>query len=67
MLVLSRKKNERIFIGTEITVTVVEVRGDKVRIGIDAPKEMTVHREEVRARIAELQAANHPEGVLSGG
>lgn len=47
MLVLSRKKNESIVINNDITVTVVEVRGDKVRLGIVAPKEVPVHRQEV--------------------
>ena len=47
MLVLSRKKNESIIINDNITVTVVEIRGDKVRLGIDAPKEVSVHRREV--------------------
>ena len=47
MLVLSRKKNESIIINDNITVTVIEIRGDKVRLGIEAPKEVTVHRREV--------------------
>jgi carbon storage regulator len=47
MLVLSRKKNESIIINNDITVTVVEIRGDKVRLGIVAPKEVPVHRQEV--------------------
>jgi carbon storage regulator len=47
MLVLSRKKNESIIINTDIIVTVVEIRGDKVRLGIVAPKEVPVHRQEV--------------------
>lgn len=47
MLVLSRKKDERIIIGDNITIMVVEIRGDKVRLGIDAPKEVSVHRSEV--------------------
>lgn len=47
MLVLSRKKNETIMIGDNIVVTVVDIRGDKVRIGIEAPKEVAVHRSEV--------------------
>lgn len=47
MLVLSRKKNESIVINNEITVVVVEIRGDKVRLGIEAPKEVPVHRREV--------------------
>lgn len=47
MLVLSRKKNESIVINNEITIVVVEIRGDKVRFGIEAPKEIPVHRKEV--------------------
>jgi carbon storage regulator len=47
MLVLSRKNNESIIINDNITVTVVEIRGDKVRLGIEAPKEISVHRREV--------------------
>jgi carbon storage regulator len=47
MLVLSRKKDESIMINDHIRVTVVEIRGDKVRLGIDAPKDVTVHRREV--------------------
>lgn len=48
MLVLSRKENESIVIGNNITVTVVQISGDKVRIGIVAPKEIPVHRQEVQ-------------------
>ena len=47
MLVLSRKKNESIVIDNNVTITVVEIRGDKVRLGIVAPKEVPVHRQEV--------------------
>ena len=47
MLVLSRKKNESIVIANDITIVVVEIRGDKVRLGIEAPKEVPVHRREV--------------------
>ena len=47
MLVLSRQKNEKIRISDDITVTVVEIRGDKVRLGIDAPQTVAVHRQEV--------------------
>ncbi len=47
MLVLSRKKDESIIINDHIRVTIVEIRGDKVRLGIDAPKDVTVHRREV--------------------
>jgi len=51
MLVLSRKVNEAIIIRDDIIVTVVDVRGNKVRLGIQAPKEVTVHRKEVYERI----------------
>jgi carbon storage regulator len=47
MLVLSRKKNETLVIGDNISVVVIEIRGDKVRLGIEAPKEIPVHRQEV--------------------
>lgn len=52
MLVLSRKQGESIVIGEEVTLTVVEIRGDKVRIGIDAPRDIAVHRKEVADAIA---------------
>lgn len=47
MLVLSRKKSESIVVNDSITITVVEIRGDKVRLGIDAPRDVPVHRSEV--------------------
>ncbi len=47
MLVLSRKKNESIVINDDVTIVVVEIRGDKVRLGVEAPKEVPVHRKEV--------------------
>ncbi len=47
MLVLSRKKNESIVINSDIVITVIEIRGDKIRLGIVAPKDVPVHREEV--------------------
>ena len=51
MLVLTRKKNESIVISDNIKVTVVEIRGDKVRLGIEAPREIEVHRQEVYEQI----------------
>lgn len=51
MLVLSRKKSERIMIGDDITLMVIEVRGETVRIGISAPPDVKVHRQEVAERI----------------
>src|SRR6476619_1257844 len=47
MLVLSRQKDETIIIGDNIEITVVDIRGDKVRLGVSAPKEISVHRKEV--------------------
>ena len=47
MLVLARQRNETIKIGDDIEVTVVDIRGDKVRLGINAPREISVHRKEV--------------------
>lgn len=57
MLVLSRKKNESIVINNDIVVTVVEIRGDKVRLGIVAPKDVPVHREEVYEAIHGVKPA----------
>lgn len=57
MLVLSRKKNESIVIDDRITIVVVEIRGDKVRLGVEAPKEVPVHRREVYEAIKRNEAA----------
>lgn len=54
MLVLSRYKDQRVFIGNDVVVTIVDVRGDRVRIGIEAPPWVTVDREEVANEIATL-------------
>jgi carbon storage regulator len=58
MLVLSRKKNEKIMIGDHITITIVEVRGDRVRLGIEAPKGLAVHRQEVWMAIKKASEAD---------
>ena len=47
MLVLTRNRDEKIMIGDNIIITIVEIRGDKVRIGIEAPRDVSVHREEI--------------------
>jgi carbon storage regulator len=60
MLVLSRKKNESIVINDDITIVVVEIRGDKVRLGVEAPKEVPVHRREV------FDAIQRSEGTKNG-
>ena len=64
MLVLSRKKNESIVINNDITITVVEIRGDKVRLGIVAPKEVPVHRQEVYDAIHGKDQADAPTPVV---
>lgn len=51
MLVLTRRTNESLVIGHDITVTVLEIRGDTVRLGIKAPREVSVHREEIYAKL----------------
>lgn len=56
MLVLSRKKSESVVIAGNIVITVVEIRGDKVRLGIEAPKDVPVHRQEVFEAIKMEQA-----------
>lgn len=56
MLVLSRKMDEVIMIGDDIAITVVDIRGDKVRLGIAAPSEMPVHRREVYDAIKQEEA-----------
>ena len=63
MLVLSRKRNESVVINDQIVVTVIEVRGDKVRLGIQAPRDVPIHRSEVMAAIhRENEAATQPGG-----
>ncbi len=61
MLVLSRKKNETIIIDDQITVTIVEIRGDKVKLGIEAPPSVSVDRREVwEAKKRNQAPTNHP-------
>jgi carbon storage regulator len=70
MLVLTRKVDESITVGMNITVTVLEIRGGQVRLGIEAPKEMPVHRTEVFRSIVNqnIEAAKTPQDFsLSGG
>lgn len=55
MLVLSRRVGESIVIGNEVVVTVLDVRGDQIRVGVDAPRDVQIHREEVHRS---LQAEN---------
>ena len=65
MLILSRKINEKIMIGEDISVSIIEIRGDQVRIGVDAPKTVKVFRQEVFDAIkAENRAAAESKPVL---
>lgn len=65
MLVLSRKKNESIVINNDIVITVVEIRGDKVRLGIVAPKDVPVHRQEVYEAIHGHRPETAPTAVVA--
>jgi len=61
MLVLSRKKNESIIINDDITIVVAEIKGDKVRLGCEAPKDVPIHRKEVFDAIKRKVAAESDE------
>jgi carbon storage regulator len=61
MLVLSRQRDESIIIGDNIIVTIVDIRGDKVRLGIEAPTEISVHRQEVYEAIQRENAKGDAE------
>jgi len=61
MLVLSRQKDESIIIGDDVEVTIVDVRGDKVRLGINAPRSISVHRKEIYEAIQREKAEKAAE------
>ena len=61
MLILTRKSGESLFIGDDIEITVLGVKGNQVRIGINAPKDIDVHREEVYRRIESEQSSKTPD------
>ena len=69
MLVMTRRRGEWIDIGNDVAICIVEVRGDKVRIGIEAPKDVPVHRREVterirdQERIEDREAGSDPDGA----
>jgi carbon storage regulator len=67
MLVLSRKKNESIVINDDITIVVVEIRGDKVRLGVEAPKEVPVHRREVYEAIKRSELSHGKDAASEAG
>lgn len=62
MLILTRRVGESVMIGDEVTVTVLGVKGNQVRIGVNAPKTVTVHREEIYERIKKEQGGDEPSG-----
>jgi carbon storage regulator len=64
MLVLSRQRDESIVIGDNIVITIVDIRGDKVRLGIEAPNEVPVHRQEV---FEAIQREHRRSGTPAGG
>ncbi len=66
MLILTRRVGEAVIIGEEVTVTVLGVKGNQVRIGVDAPKTVSVHREEIFERIKNEAQGSTPSQEASG-
>ena len=62
MLILTRRVGETVMIGDDVTITVLGVKGNQVRVGINAPKHVAVHREEIYERIKREQQGGGPEG-----
>ncbi len=64
MLILTRKVGETLMIGDQVEVTILSIKGNQVRIGVNAPKEIPVHREEIYARIKREQAGQDSTGAV---
>jgi carbon storage regulator len=62
MLILTRRVGETVMIGEDVTVTVLGVKGNQVRIGVNAPRNVAVHREEIFERIKREEAGDSPDG-----
>mgnify|MGYP001464762900 CR=1 FL=1 len=60
MLILTRRVGETVMIGDEVTVTVLAVKGNQVRLGVNAPRSVAVHRQEIYDQIQKEEAANEP-------
>jgi len=67
MLILTRRVGETVVIGDDVTVTVLGVKGNQVRLGVNAPKEIAVHRQEIYERIQQEQAAERPVKIAAAG
>jgi carbon storage regulator len=65
MLILTRRTGETVMIGDEVTLTVLGVKGNQVRIGINAPKTVPVHREEIYERIKRAMSGGEPNGNIA--
>ena len=65
MLILTRRIGETLMVGDDVTITVLGVKGNQVRIGVNAPKDVAVHREEIYERIQSEKAGNDSENETS--